>query len=137
MSKKVGKLASVKYCGAKVAGMGTWNLSGVTRDVLEDTEFGDDVKTFLFNMADGGTVDFTGLYDPDDSTGQVALNALQIAGTVLSGTSLQFFIDSTSYWAISTGGSILITKASAVSYDKNGLGQCSFSAKISGTMYLA
>ena len=135
MSAKVGKLASVKYLGSKVAGMGTWSISGLTRDILEDTEFNDDVKTFMFGVADGGTIDFNGLYDPADTTQNIFLSLL-LAGTVLATTMLQLFIDSTSYWAVSTGGQILITKAAAITMDKNGLGQISFSAKVSGTLYL-
>jgi hypothetical protein len=133
---KVGKLASVKYLGSKVAGMGTWSLSGFTRETLEDTEFGDDVKTFVFGLADGGTIDFNGLYDPADTT-QNALLGLILAGTVCATSMLQFFIDSTSYWMITSGGQILLTKAAAVSMDKSGLGQISFSAKCSGAMILA
>jgi hypothetical protein len=133
---KPGKLASVKYTGVNVAGMGTWNLSGFSRETLEDTEFGDDVKTFVFGPGDGGTIDFSGLYDPTDSTGQAALDALIIAGTVISNTTLRFYVDAASYWTISSGGSILITKGKAVSMDKSGLGQVSFSAKVSGIMYL-
>lgn len=133
MAAKVGKLASVKNNGTKVAGMGTFNLSGFTRDTLEDTEFGDDIKTYLFGMGDGGTVDFNGIYDPADTTGQVALDALCAAGTSLgTGTAgLAFYIDSTSYWSLDAGA-MLLTKSHAVSMDKNGLGQISFSAKISG-----
>lgn len=130
---KVGKLASVKYNGNKVAGMGTWNLSGFTRDTLEDTEFGDDIKTYVFGMADGGTVDFNGIYDPADTTGVIALDALCVAGTLLTtGTAaLAFYIDSTSYYALNAGN-MLVTKSRTVSMDKSGLGQISFSAKISG-----
>lgn len=136
MSAKAGKLASVKHMGNAVAGMGTWNMSGITRDVLEDTEFGDDVKTFVFGQADGGTIDFEGLYDPADTTGQLTLNQAIIDGTVQSTSMLQFFIDSTSYWSVSSGGTLLITKAQQVSMDKSGLGRTSFSCKVSGTMFL-
>ena len=139
MAAKVGKLASVKYLGSKVAGMGTWSISGLTREILEDTEFTDDVKTFMFGLADGGTIDFNGLYDPADTTQNIFLSLL-LAGTVLTWSTtapqLQLFIDSTSYWAVSSGGTILITKAAAISMDKSGLGQISFSAKVSGTLYL-
>lgn len=133
MAAKVGKLASVKYNGNKVCGMGTWSLSGFTRETLEDTEFGDDIKSFVFGMGDGGTVEFSGIYDPADTTGMIALDALCIAGTSLAASTagLAFYIDSTSYYSV-TGGTILPTKSVAVSMDKNGLGQISFSGKISG-----
>jgi hypothetical protein len=133
MASKAGKLAGVKYNGTKVAGMGQLNLSGFTRETLEDTEFGDDIKSFVFGMGDGGTVDFSGIYDPADTTGQVALDALCAAGTTLStGTAgLAFYIDSTSYWSLDAG-TMLLTKSHAITMEKNGLGQISFSAKVSG-----
>ncbi len=136
---KVGKLASVKIGAAKVAGIGTWSMSGLSRETLEDTEFGDDVKTFVFGMADGGTVDFNGLYDPADTTGQLAFEAKVLAGTswTSGAAGLCFYIDSTSYWSISGAGTLLPTKCDAISMDKNGLGQISFSCKVSGTMVLA
>lgn len=136
MSFKVGKtVAGVKYNGTKIAGMGTFSLSGFSRETLEDTEFGDDVKTYLFGMGDGGTVSFSGLYDPDDTTGQVAFDALCAAGTSIgTGTSgLAFYIDASSYWSLSgSGATMLPTKSHSVSLDKNGLGQITFEAKISG-----
>jgi hypothetical protein len=134
MGAKVGKLASVKYAGNKVAGMGTWNLSGFTRETLEDTEFGDDIKTFVFGMGDGGTVSFNGIYDPADTTGVIALDALCAAGTAITSTGtagLAFYIDSTSYFSLDAG-SILMMKSHPVSTEKNGLAQISFEGKISG-----
>jgi len=130
---KPGKLASVKYNGNKIIGMGQWSLSGFTRDTLEDTEFEDDIKSYVFGLGDGGTVDFSGIYDPTDTTGMIALDALCAAGTALTtGTAgLAFYIDSTSYYSLDAG-TMLITKSKAVSMDKSGLGQISFSAKISG-----
>ena len=133
---KAGKLAKVTYVGATIAGMGTWNLSGFTRETLDDSEFTDDIKTMVFGLGDGGTVEFAGYFDPDDTAGQIALNALIVAGTVVTST-LRFYVDAASYWTVASGSSFLITKGQAVTMDKNGLGQCSFSAKISGTMVIA
>lgn len=138
MAAKPGKLASVKIGASKVAGIGTWSMSGLTRDVLEDTEFGDDIKTFVFGAADGGMLDFNGLYDPSDTTGQVALRTAVLNSTSYgSGTTgLNFYLDATSYWSISGTGTLLPTKCDTISMDKSGLGQISFSCKVSGTMTL-
>ncbi len=139
MAAKVGKLASVKIGTAVVAGMGTWSMSGISRETLEDTEFGDDVKTFVFGVADGGTIDFNGYYDPLDTTGQALLKTAVLNGTAYASgtTGLNFYIDAASYWSISGTGTLLPTKCDAISMDKNGLGQISFSCKVSGTMKLA
>jgi hypothetical protein len=135
MGAKVGKLAKVQYNGANVLGMGKWSMSGFTREMLEDTEFGDDIKTFLSGAGDAGTLSIAGFYDPSDTTGQTALNALVAAGTVIpysTSTGLKLFIDGTSYWAVGSGGQVLVTKGIAIDMDKNGLGQAAFEFKVSG-----
>lgn len=129
---KVGKIASVKLGTYKVSGMGTFTLSGFTRDVLEDTEFGDDIKTFMFGLGTGGTLSFSGLYDPTDSTGQVLLDSACKNSSTFTGGDLKLYIDNTSYLTVDTGGNILITKCKAITMEKNGLGQCSFEGTISG-----
>ncbi len=138
MAAKVGKLAKVMIGATNVAGMGTWSMTGLSRETLEDSEFGDDVKSFVFGLADGGTVDFNGLYDPTDTTGQLLLKTAVLNGTAYASgtTGLNFYIDAASYWSISGTGTLLPTKCDAISMDKNGLGQISFSCKVSGTMKL-
>jgi len=129
---KVGKIASVKLGTYSVSGMGTWTLSGYTREVLDDTEFGDDIKTFVFGIGTAGTLSFAGLYDPTDSTGQTLLNSACINASTFTGGDLKFYIDNTSYYTNDTGSNILLTKCDAITMEKSGLGQCSFEATISG-----
>ena len=134
MAVKVGKVASVRLGTYKIAGMGQWGLSGFTREVLDDTEFGDDIKSFVFGIGDAGEVSFEGNYDPADTTGQALLNsACENASAFSGGTvGLVFYIDNTSYWSVTTGGQILVTKATAVTMEKSGLGRISFTGKVSG-----
>lgn len=57
----------------EIAGMGSWTVSGITRDMLDKTSFGDQWKGVKQGVADGGTVTFSGFFDWTDTTGQVAL----------------------------------------------------------------
>jgi len=72
-----GRLAKVMYGTVVIAGLGTWSMSGFVPDVVEDTAFGDTVKKWKRGGIDeAGEVTFSGNYDPSDTNGQVALNAL-------------------------------------------------------------
>lgn len=125
-----GRLAKVMYGSVLVAGMGEWSLSGFTPDVAEDTAFGDTVKKYKeAGIGDAGTVTFSGNYDPADTNGQVALNALQNQGAEL--TNLYFYESTSVFWRVGAGGSIIITKYPAPKFTKNGLATCSFEGKVS------
>lgn len=136
MAFKPGHYGKVSLGTSTVVGIGTWTIPGTTADVLEDTEFGDNYKTYQIGLLDSGEVSFNGLYDPADTTGQGALRTANQAGTAL--TSLRFYIDNTSYWTPTTTNpvsSILIT-AWEIGLDKSGLGTASFTGKVSGKLEL-
>jgi len=118
------------YGSTVVAGIGTWSMSGFVPDIQEDTAFGDTVKTWVrAGIDDAGTVSFDGFYDPADTNGQVALNAL---ATNTSGLTNLYFYESTSvFWRVGTGGTILLDKFNVVNMSKNGLATISFSGKVS------
>ena len=132
MAVKVGKLAKVTVGASTVAEMGTYSLSGFNRDALDSTAFGDDIKEFTFGVGDGGEVSFSGNYDPTDTNGQLIIDSACMNASVFTGGDLKFYIDSTSYLTVDTGGNILITRCRAVGMDKAGLGTISFTAKVSG-----
>ena len=149
MATKIGKDCAVKLAANSVVGMGTWSLSGISSDQLEDTEFGDSWKTFKFGLKDGGQVTFNGLYDPADTTGQEVLKAANLDNTDI--TNLRLYVDNTSYyepcqttgyWSPSdtTGNPTVLSHVNITAYDisadKSGLMQSSFTAKISGCMVL-
>jgi hypothetical protein len=125
-----GRLAKVMYGSVVIAGLGTWSMSGFVPDVQDDTAFGDTVKKWKrAGIDDAGSVSFSGNYDPDDTNGQVALNALQ---TVTSGLTNLYFYESTSvFWRVASGGEILLTKFNAITMEKNALGKVTFEGKIS------
>lgn len=132
MASKSGFAAKVTMGTYTIAGMGSWSMDGVSRETIEDTAFGDTVKKYVFGMMDGGSLSFEGNYDPADSTGQAMLDSACKNASLLGSGSIRLYIDNTSYWTVPSTGSLLVTKANAISMEKNGLGKVSFSAKVSG-----
>jgi len=133
-----------------VAELGNWAVSGISRDMVEFTAFGDTVKKFKPGMLDPGGITFAGFYDGTDDTGQRKLVQLLSSGVSI-GTAKNSTVhrrlrlwansdsdfDSFGFWSCtgstgSTGpiGKIYITSMD-LGQDKNGLGTVSFSAKVS------
>ena len=149
MAYKSGKDCKVSIAAATVVGMGTWSISGVTADQMDTSAFNDNWKTFEFGMKDGGTVEFSGLGDPADTTGQEALELANLNNTDM--TTLRLYVDDTSYYTpnattgyyspdSTTGNDTILSWVNIVSYsinaDKAGMLQKSFTAKVSGNMVL-
>lgn len=133
MARRSGMAAKVTYNAATLAGIGQWTMDGLTRETIEDTSFGDTVKTYVFGFMDGGTLTFSGGYDPDDSTQGLLDSACVNASLIGGGTSgLRLYIDNTSYFTPGTSSRLLVTKCRNVDMEKSGLGKISFSAKVSG-----
>jgi hypothetical protein len=125
-----GRLAKVMYGSVTVAGIGTWSMSGFVPDLQEDTAFGDTVKKWVrAGIDDAGEVSFSGNYDPTDTAGQVALNALKLSTVGLS--NLYFYETTSTFWRVALGGEILLTKFNAVTMEKNALGKIDFAGKVS------
>lgn len=150
MSKRVGKNCKVTLGSNTVLGMGTWGLDGISSDQLETTEFGDSWKTYEFGLNDGGTITFSGLFDPDNASGQNLLRAYNLSKDDI--TNIRLYVDNTSYYepcrttgyfgpgALSTGYSTVLSNVNVTSYnvkaDKSGLMSCDFTCKVSGVMVL-
>lgn len=136
MATKVGKNCKVTLGTDKILGMGTWSMAGVTTDMHEDTEYGDDWKTYVMGLKDGGTISFNGVYDTPDATGQAALRTYCDESTDV--TSLRLWIDSVSYWVPTTTNPLSHVNITdwSVESDKGGMMTASFTAKISGKMEL-
>ena len=125
-----GRLAKVMYGSTVIAGMGTWSMSGFVPNVQEDTAFGDTVmKWKQAGIGDAGEISFAGNYDPADTNGQVALNAL--ANTDAELTNLYFYESTSVFWRVAAGGAIVLTKFNAIQMDKNALGKIDFTGKVS------
>ena len=136
MGAQVGRACKVALGSSQILGLGTWTISGVDIDVIEDSEFGDTFKTYLVGMREAGTIAFDGFYDPADSSdGQIQLRTYWGAGTLIS--SLRLYINANSYWNVSTGATdgIFITSWE-IGADKTTIMSVSFTGKISGAMKL-
>jgi hypothetical protein len=136
MAKSPGKNCKVSWgTTTKVVGIGTWDMPGISTDLLEATEMGDEWKTFIAGLKDGGEISFEGLFDPADG-GQKLLRDANLLGSQIS--DLRFYVNSASYFAPTTtnpASYLLITRWS-VKADKSALITCSFTAKVSGAMEL-
>ena len=149
MAYKSGKDCKVTLGANTVVGMGTWSIAGITADQMETSAFNDNWKTFEFGMKDGGTVEFAGLADPADVTGQEVLELANLNNTDI--TDLYLYVDDTSYYVpnqttgyfspgSTTGNDTVASLVNVVSYsinaDKAGMLQVSFTCKVSGSMVL-
>lgn len=143
-----GYLGKVTLGATTVAGMGVWSIGGITTDEFDASSFTNNWKEFQYGMKDGGTVSFSGYFDPTDYTGQNILQLAQLGNTAL--TSLRFYYNSVSYYEAcqstgwfapntwSTGqdtilSSIRIT-AVTIDTDMSGIAKISFEGKVSGCM---
>ena len=143
---KPGHKGKVTLGANQVLGLGSYNMSGMSREELDDTEFGDDYKEFEFGLIDSGTIEFAGLYKKDDTTGQDVLASGLINGTDI--TDIRFYIDSVSYFTPNStnaaGGGLpadspvshVNITAHKIDFDKGSLGSTSFTARVSGVLRL-
>ena len=149
MAKIMGKDAKVALGANKVQGMGTWSIEGLTAEQVEDTEFGDNWKTYKFGAKDGGTVSFEGHFDPADETGVQALIEAHNENTNI--TNLQLHVNDTSYYApnqtagylspyVATGADTPVSYVNitslSINADMSGMIGVSFTGKVSGVMVL-
>lgn len=137
MAFKVGKSAKVTLGSNTVVGMGNWKLDGITVDMMESTAFGDTAKQYMAGLLDYGTVEFGGLYDPADTTGQTVLLSALTANTKV--TTIRLYVDATSYWtpnvtSVSAAG--MYVESVPIGIDKSGLATISFKGKCTGPWVL-
>lgn len=125
---------------SKILGAGTYTLSGITRTVVDASEFGVDCNTYEFGSADGGTITLSDVnYDPTNPEQQTLQNCVQDKTKLINSTTsgIRFWLNSTSYLTIGTSGHILMTKAGGVKADRNGLAKTDFEGQVSGAfMYI-
>jgi hypothetical protein len=145
----IGYTGKVSLGATKVLGLGNWELSGITADEMDDSEFGDEFKKYEFGQKDGATVKFAGLHKPGDTTGQDVLKVANLNNTDI--TTLRLYIDNTSYYepcrttgyfspSLTTGQATQISHVNVrsfnVSKDKSGLDKVDFDCRVSGVMVL-
>lgn len=137
-----GKDGKITFASTKeIAGMGSWSISGITRDMLDKTAFGDQWKGVKQGVADGGTVSFSGNFDWS-STQQQDLITYHENGTALTtGSSFRLWVSDRTgdtghgYWKLKSGTgqtAEMLIQSMNVKQDKSGLGNIDFTMKISG-----
>ena len=131
-----------------VLGMGTWSWSGLSRAMLDDTEFGDKVTDYVYDILEGGKVSFSGNFKADDTSGQDALRSALMNGTEIS--DIRFYVDDNSYYApndtTAAGGGVPAefpishVKVESIDTDFSGpkgkLGEISFTVQVCGALRL-
>jgi hypothetical protein len=132
----VGKDCKVTLGTNKVLGMGTWTMGGVSTDLLESTEFGDNWKRYKLGLKDGGEISCSGFYDKTDTTGQDALRTANELGTSI--TDIRFYVDSTSYFCPCTTNPVSsgLCTGWSIGAEKSGLISAEFTIKLDGKMQL-
>ena len=137
---KSGHKVKVTIGANNVLGMGTWSHSGFSRELLDDTEFGDDWDDFEYGVAHGGKISFNGKYKKDDTQGQDILRSYMINEVDL--TDIRFYVDSVSYntpnSTTAAGGGLLAGEPVAhvkvesveTNFDKGALGDISFTVQL-------
>jgi len=132
MAKVCGKGGKVMYGSVVVANIKEWSMSGFSVEtVKKDPAFGDTVVEYCTTgLSEPGTISFTGNYDPGDTNGQKALATVAAAGTSL--TNLYLYANTSTFWRVGSGGSILVTKANAISLGRTGIGTISFEGLVQG-----
>ena len=146
MALKIGKNCKVTLGATSVVGIGTWTISDGTVEEVDDTEFGDNFKTFQFGIHDGPTISFNGHHDPANREAQEKLRQAKNDDSAMNG--IRLYVDAnsfyeacrtTSYWSpANTSAALLAFPATLyvttveIGADKAGMASISFSAKLSG-----
>ena len=130
------------YLGKFVLGSTTvnemvdWSVSGMTNELLEDTQLTDTFKSFVHGVGDGGTVTVHGWYDDDDAGGQDAVIAAWIAKTNASiaqggADDPKLYFSATGYWVLSAGAELLV-EGVEIGASVGGLVEITFTFRVSG-----
>lgn len=147
-----GKITWVTGASSQVtiAELGEWSYSGISRNMIDYTAFGDTVSKFKPGMQDPGTITFRGHYDGEDTNGQVEMITSMTSGTPIYCSSSDGYpcklrlwanddtsFDSYGFWMMSTtagsDGRIYINSMET-DQNKDGLATISFTLKVSGAM---
>ncbi len=138
MALKAGYKGKVKIGATTIGGSTTWSYSGAVRELLEDTEFGDEHKTFIPGQIEGGEISITGNYLMDEDTGQQLLKTNFDAGTAI--TNVLLYLSETDSFYMSPDDTttpasfVTITNYDAVANDKSGVGTFTCTMKVSGKL---
>jgi len=138
MALKAGYKGKVKIGATTIGGSTTWSYSGATREMLEDTEFGDEHKTFIPGQIEGGEITISGNYLMDEDTGQQLLKTDFDSGDPITNIAL-YLSETDSFYmtpdSTTTPASyVTITNYDNVNNDKSGTGSFTCTMKVSGKL---
>ena len=135
---KAGYKGAVKIGAVTIGGSTTWSYSGGVREMHEDTEFGDEIKTHIPGQIEGGEITVTGNYLMHDDTGQQLLKTRFEAGTAMTDLYLYWSTGDTQYLKPDNGTTpasfATCTNYDAIGNDKSGVGTFTATFKVSGRM---
>ena len=138
MTLKAGYKGRVKIGATTIGGVTTWSSSGAVREMLEDTEFGDEHKTFIPGQIEGGEITITGNYLMDEDTGQQLLKTNFDSGDPI--TNIMLYLSETDSFYMTPDDSttpasyVTVTNYDSVDNDKSGVGTFTCTLKVSGKL---
>lgn len=91
----MGRFASIKIGSDLIKNMGRWTLD-IRSDEIDVSAFGTVWGKMMIGMQ-RWTATLEGMYDPADTTGQLALQNAEINATKLQ--DVRLYVNTTSYWA--------------------------------------
>jgi hypothetical protein len=139
---KVTYKGKITLGASNILGMGTWTWTGMSRAMLDDSEFGDEGADYLGDMLECGKITASGNFKKDDTTGQDIVRSALINDSNL--IDIRFYVDATSYYTpnstTAAGGGLLagwpVGHVKVESFDidfsgpKGNLGKFDFSAQV-------
>jgi len=135
---RAGYKGRVKIGAVTIAGSATWAYGGSVRAMEDDSEFGDEHKTFVPLQIEGGEITITGNCLLLDDAGQQLLKTRFNAGSQI--TDLKLYIDESDskYYepdpTTTPASYVTVTKYDDVSHPKAGIMTFTATLKVSGKM---
>jgi len=138
MALKAGYKGKVKIGATTIGGATTWSYSGSTREMLEDTEFGDEHKTFIPGQIEGGEITISGNYLMDEDSGQQLLKTKYDSGDPITDVAL-YLSEADSFYmtpddSTTPASYVTISSYDNVDNDKAGVGTFTCTMKVSGKL---
>jgi len=134
----VGYKGKVQKSGTVIAGIASWTYSGTIRAMEDDSEFGDEHKTFVGMQLEGGEITIVGQCLLDEDAGQ------QLLRTAILGdqqwTDLRLYIDKVGvkYYepdpTTDPASYVSVTKFDDLGHNKAGIMSFTATFKVSGIM---
>lgn len=138
MGAKKGYKGKVKIGSTVIGGCVEWSVTGATRTMEDDSEFGDEYQTFVPVQVVGGDITISGNYLQDEDVGQQLLMTKFKSGDAITDLKLYLDLDGDLYLtpdSTTTPASyVTVSKEPDYTLGKNGIGKFSVTFKVSGIL---